>query len=400
MKNTIPNRIIILIFLILLFAPTLLYFVIGENTEAVLDEKRTLTEMPDHFSNDYFPQIENWYNDHAPYRISLITYQMEGTQLYSVFFRNRIRPLLSSLMTPYWYNDEYKQWTGLDLPYLVPMEDYLVDYGRDDWLFYGGENSVGFFRGTNLLAPDEMEKWKDSFLALKDLCSKKGIELVFLVPPNKEQVYPEYMASYRIENLPKREEIIYQYMKENGLPFIYPLESLKAYKDQYRVYQQQDSHWNDVGGYIAFSKIFEALGKQTIPVNDLQVNTFIRTGGDISNFCGYATDYTDYKVTYKPEINYTVETYNDGNIEIFHSDSKNEQKIVLIGDSMRDYNKDYFAKEFSKAVVLFRTDLEDPVVTNELLSLKEGDALVLQIGERHDEAMYNVTNYLLSLLGK
>ena len=209
-KKDIISLITAALFLLLLTVPTILYVTVGENTDEVLEEKRTLAELPAEFHNDYFRDLETWYNDHTPYRMTLITFLLEQSQKYSAFYRNEIRPVLSALFTPAWYNEAYKEWTGLDQPYLVPMEDYLVTYGREDWLYYTGENSVGFFTGNNLLAPEVMEQWKDAFLALTELCREKGIRLVYMVPANKEQIYPEYMASYHIENLPKREEIIYR----------------------------------------------------------------------------------------------------------------------------------------------------------------------------------------------
>ena len=398
MKTNIFSRLSILLFILLLILPTLLYFTIGENTAQTLEEKRSLAEFPDHFDENYFNNLESWYNDHAPYRISLITLQKQLAQKYNGFYRNRIHPILSASLTPDWYNEEYKQWTGLNTPYLAPMEDYLVEYGREDWLYYNGDNSTGFFRGNNLLDPDELPHWKDAFASLQNLCEGKGIRLAYLIVPNKEQVYPEYMASYKIENLPKREERIYQYLAENHIPILYPLEDFKELKADHTIYFQQDSHWNQIGAYYAMTKVYELLGMPAIPLNEVQISETTKTGGDLSNFSGYATQYPDYLITYKPEITFTTESYNDGRLEIFTSSAETENDLVLIGDSMRDYNKDFYARDFKKSTILFRSELEDPIVTNALLEMKAGDVLLLQITERHDEAAYNVTQYLLELL--
>ena len=398
MQKKLSSLITVVLFLIMLTAPTLLYFTIGENTENALDEKRALAGMPECFHNAYLQDIEKWYNDHAPYRISLITFLLEQTQKYSAAYRSKIRPALSALMTPSWYNEEYKQWAGIKEPYLAPMEDYLVNYGREDWLYYTGDNSIGFFTGSNLLDPEEMVKWGEAFQELQKCCEAKGIRLVYFVPPNKEQVYPEYMASYRIENLPKREEIINEYMQQKGLPFTYGLEVLKSHKTDRTIYYKQDSHWNEIGAFAATMKIYEMLGMPVTALEDIEVRNTEKTGGDLSNFCGYATTYPDYDVIYKPEVSYTFESYRDGYIEIFHSDSENEHNLVLIGDSMRNGNKDYLARDFRQSTILFRNYIEEPEVTEALLALKEGDVLLLQIGERHDQAIYDVTQYLLGLL--
>ena len=66
MKTNIFSRLSILLFILLLILPTLLYFTIGENTAQTLEEKRSLAEFPDHFDENYFNNLESWYNDHAP----------------------------------------------------------------------------------------------------------------------------------------------------------------------------------------------------------------------------------------------------------------------------------------------------------------------------------------------
>lgn len=398
MKTNFISQLSILLFALLLILPTLLYFTIGENTDQTLEEKRSLTEFPDHFDENFFNDLESWYNDHAPYRITMITLQKQLAQKYNGFYRNRIHPILSASFTPDWYNEEYKQWAGVSMPYLAPMEDYLVEYGRDDWLYYNGDNSTGFFRGNNLMDPDELPHWKDAFASLQKLCEEKGIRLAYLIVPNKEQVYPEYMASYKIENLPKREERIYQYLAESGIPVLYPLEDFKELKADRTIYFQQDSHWNQIGAYYAMTKVYELLGMPAIPLNEVQISQTTKRGGDLSNFCGYAAEYPDYTITYKPEVTYTIESHNDGRLEIFTSSAETENNLILIGDSMRDYNKDFYARDFKKSTILFRSELEDPIVTNVLLDMKAGDVLLLQITERHDEAAYNVTQYLLERL--
>jgi hypothetical protein len=63
--------------------------------------------------------------------------------------------------------------------------------GIHDWYFYNGDDSLGYVQGTNVLTTDEMRAWKDTFEELQAECDKKGISLVILVCPNKEQVYQD-----------------------------------------------------------------------------------------------------------------------------------------------------------------------------------------------------------------
>lgn len=120
----------------------------------------------------------------------------------------------------------------VDTSYLPPVlaADYTI-LGRFDWLFYRGNASVSYYRGTNLLTEEEMAAGLAKLQKLQDICDEKQIVLRFMVMPNKEQVYPEYMPTYEIAETVKREERLAAYIEENSeIEFLYPLEELKAGK--------------------------------------------------------------------------------------------------------------------------------------------------------------------------
>ena len=186
-------------------------------------------------------------------------------------------------------------------------------------------------------------------------------------------------------------------MSKKGIPFVYPLDELNDYKDQYAVYYQQDTHWNFVGAYIAVMQLYEHLGLPVTPIEELPVKVKDKTGGDLSNFCGYSTTYTDYSVAYKPEINYSVEKYFNGDVEIFTSDSDNDRNIIVISDSFRTACKNYLAKDFKKSCILHRRKMNEEIVVQFLQNLKEGDVILLLSVERYDDSYVNTTRSLLEI---
>ena len=242
-----------------------------------------------------------------------------------------------------------------------------------------------------------MQVRSDLFLQLYNVCQKKGIQLVYLTGPNKEQMYTEKMPSYYIANLPKREELFANYLIEKGVPYIYPLNKLSSYKDQYAVYYQQDTR-NEVGAYLAVMEVYKQLGLPVTPIEDIEVNIKEKKGGDLSDFCGYSTTYTDYSVVYKPDINYSVESIFEGNVDIFNSDNGNNRNMVIIGDSFRNACKTYFAKDFKNTVVLHRGKINEEIVIQSLQNLKAGDVLLILAVERYDNSHVDVTKRLLEIL--
>lgn len=388
-----------IIFISLLVIPTVLFFTIGENTDKALDEKRELTEFPTRLKNRYFSDLELWYNDHAPYRISLITFQKKLNQSYSASYRNNIHPIVSELLTPSWYKSRnYQNRSNAKLPFLAPIEDGNVSYGRDKWLFYLGDNSLGYYNGTNCLSEESMLERKIAFQELNSICNDKGIKLVIFSAPNKEQVYSEKMPSYYIDSEVKRELLFRDYMKDSGVLFLYPLEELITGKDNYETYYQQDTHWNYIGAYIGVTEIYKALGMPYVPLQDVEVIKTERIGGDLSNFCGYKSDYMDYSIPYKPDISVSIESYEDGRLERYFSSADTSARIVMVSDSFRSASKVFLTKDFTESTVLHQDQLEKDITVNALKELSEGDVLLLLRVERYDDGLFGAAKRIVEIM--
>ena len=399
MKKQIFPVLLSFIFISLLFIPTILFFTIGENTNKALDEKRTLTEFPTKLSNRYFSELERWYNDHAPYRISLITFQKKLNQSYSASYRNNIHPFVSEILTPLWYKSaDYQLRFESELPFLAPIEDGRVVYGRDKWLFYLGDNSLGYYKGTNCLTEESMSERKSAFQELNNICKDRGIKLVIFSAPNKEQVYSEKMPSYYIETELKREILFRDYMQDSGVLFLYPLEELIAGKNKYDTYFQQDTHWNSVGALVGITEIYKALGMPLASLQDTDVDITERTGGDLSNFCGYKSVYTDYSVKYKPGISFSREVYEGGYLEKYFSSADTDAKLVMISDSFREACKNFLTKDFSESTIMHQDQLENEMAIDALRNLKDGDVLLLLRVERYDDGLFHAAKKITEIL--
>ncbi|MBQ4563219.1 MAG: hypothetical protein IJA58_01915, partial [Lachnospiraceae bacterium] len=145
--------------------------------------------------------------------------------------------------------------------YLVPQIDNYALYGRCDWLFFTGNSSLQDYQGSNLMSEAQLIEWKTAFEALQAACDQKGIKLVVLVLPNKEQVYREYMPTFQISSQTSRAQQIAAYMQANSIVnYVYPLEDMLETKIYYDVYLKQDTHWNDVGSFVGAMALCRALG--------------------------------------------------------------------------------------------------------------------------------------------
>lgn len=278
--------------------------------------------------------------------------------------------------------------------YLEPVIVNHAIYGKEDWLFYDGDDSVGYYRGTNLPSDKELEEQADSLLKLKEACVNKGVNLVVLACPNKEQVYPEYMPSYTIKNNYKRLPRIRDYMVSKGINYVYPLQEIIDAKQYGLVYSKQDTHWNARGGYVGYKTMMSTIGRQTYEPTYLD---YEKTGGDLSNMCGFQTTYVDtvsnYKETSKIDFLLSGDT--------IHTINENENnKIYIVSDSFRMALQPYAIKDFGETFSLHRSNMKSKESLEFLSTMSEGDTLLIQFVERYDDCVIEVSNNIINAWSK
>ncbi len=303
-----------------------------------------------------------------------------------------------------------KTWRGefvqkpIDNSYFPPRQagDYTV-LGRYNWLFYRGNSTLSYYRGMNILTEQEMAEYLAALQQLQDVCDRKGIRLCFMVIPNKEEVYDEYMPTYQIADPLKRDERLAAYISENSqIDFLYPLEELKTGKVCYDTYYQYDSHWNNAGGFLGVQALYEALGMPVTGFTDWSITQvsgaptgLIATGGlDPAN---YPEDH-DYVIDYRPKVQVTgVEGEKSilcsTGIYRAWSDCGNDQKLVLLGDSFRVAMLPYLEKDFAEICVAHR-DEKNKVKQD----IREADVLVVTAVERFDKAVVETAQALAGYL--
>ncbi|MCM1190388.1 MAG: hypothetical protein NC541_13975 [bacterium] len=280
--------------------------------------------------------------------------------------------------------------------------DYTI-LGRYNWLFYRGNATLSYYRGTNILTEQEMADYLAVLQQLQDVCDSKGIRLCFMILPNKEEVYSEYMPTYQIKATPKRDELLAAYITEHSdIDFLYPLKELKAGKICYDTYYQYDSHWNNAGGFLGAQALYQALG---MPVTAFEDWSIIQTEGAPTGLIGtggldpanYPEDH-DYAIDYRPEVQILQ---SEGEQSILcatgiyraRSDCGNSQKLVLLGDSFRVAMLPYLEKDFEEICVAHRD--EKAKIKQDI---READVLVVTAVERFDKTVFETAQTLIGYL--
>ena len=181
----ISNTLTIVLFLGLLWLPTVDCFL-------KLDHARAPTEnrMPASWpqfkgvgqSRDFITGIENYFNDHFGFRKRLVRWN------------NHWKHQLFRTSTP---------------------KEVLV--GREGWLFYSGDRMVEHWTRQATWTEQDLQNWRRLLELRRDWLHQRGIKYLFVVPPDKHTVYPEYLPDWMVKSSkPSKLQQLADFMKTHS----------------------------------------------------------------------------------------------------------------------------------------------------------------------------------------
>ncbi len=290
------------------------------------------------------------------------------------------------------------------LPYFPAREMNGTIFGRDDWMFCNYDNSIAYYCGSNLMSEQQMKDKLSLMQKLQNICDSRGVQLQFMIAPNKEQVYSEYMPTYTIENSYKRVPGFIDYVKRNSsVKIIYPIDELCAAKSTMSTYYKYDTHWNHYGSFIATQALYKEMGLDYVSPDSVNYSEgsciwgLVITAG--LSWKDYERDY-DHIPDYKPEI----ELFNtDGEIDHIHTEksavyrtdstASNQSRFVMVGDSFRLYMMPYLERDFQHVSIAHRDNIHD--IEDDI---RQADILVVECVERLDDSLNGTILQLIDIL--
>lgn len=132
-----------------------------------------------------------------------------------------------------------------------------VTIGKDGWLFYAGEQIVPDFQRLRPFSDVELAAWGKLLSERQRWLAARGIAFVFYVAPNPQTLYPEYMsgALWRASNPSRMAQLISYLGEHTDVNVIDMRPPLLVAKAAARVVYKTDSHWNQLGGFIAYQQL-------------------------------------------------------------------------------------------------------------------------------------------------
>lgn len=193
-----------------------------------LAENRTLSEKPvfwteEGWNSAYFQELQTYVSEHFAFRGELVA--ADSMIKYQLF--------------------------------RTPGDDQVV-IGKEGWLFFG--DTLADYGGVTM-TDSEIDQIASKMAEVCDYIESQGRQPLFVIVPNKNQIYPEYM-SMRFGSRAQQNNLtlLQERLQQGGVPYVDAYHILLEGKVQDEMYLHEDTHWNNTGARLVLNEIYAAYG--------------------------------------------------------------------------------------------------------------------------------------------
>ena len=373
MENKLYKKVLIIMFSVMILLPLLTFnFKEGKISEA---ENKTLESFPQIFT-------ENGLNKHIAYQLIEWFEDNLGLREEAIVTRRSI------------INNIYHQ-----------SANTRVEEGLDGFLFLNDDNNLQIASGTY---PDfdsnVLERINNNLIKANDYLKDLDIDFVFMSPPSKTSIYPEYIQSgdYTVRITPS-DDIINYLSTNSDIKLVNLKQTLLKEKDgSDLLYFKSDTHWNYVGRYIAYEEIINKFNEyglcETSPVDVEYFDDEVY--GDLYRIISSKSkeECKNYKIinqsAYKVVDGEDYETfseflYNSDQIKgsYYKNDEVSGKNLMIFGDSMMNCLLPLLAENFEEVIFVWSYEINE-----DMIDYYMPDIVILDVSERLLNTMVEYNN--------
>lgn len=237
---------------------------------------------------------------------------------------------------------------------------HRVVLGKSGWLFYNDKDTTDDYRGLKPFTPDELRQWQELLERRRDWLKAQGIDYVFVVAPNKQQIYPQYLPRELQQRRPgTRYDQLVEHLEQHSDFRILDLRpSLRAASQKEQVYFKTDHHWNPIGAFIAYQQLMgqvrQTLPKVKIPERSDFQEVAAKGEGDLSKIMGFvgvsSEQYTKLVPRTPRKARYTVGQDVDypQDLVVMESPAGEARRAVVMRDSFTRGYLPHLSEHFNR----------------------------------------------------
>ena len=248
-----------------------------------------------------------------------------------------------------------------------------VIIGQNGWMYLWGNfyQIKQDYTRENLHSTEELKEVFDTWDQTQKKLNESGIKHYIAFYPNKHTIYPEFLP-YRIKLLQKdtisRADQVLKYFKEtkSSLKLLDIRSNLISAKKNGILYHKHDSHWNDLGAFLAYRELipFITQGLDSIsPIkskSDYDISFKNETGGGLLKALGLENDgaFMEENPHFKSKetiniVNGDTKYFPPSTIIDINHNSKNKLTALFFRDSFTIALRPFISQHFYKTVYIW-----------------------------------------------
>jgi hypothetical protein len=263
--------------------------------------------------------------------------------------------------------------------------DVLI--GADGWLFF--EETTDDYLRKNVLSDAKIQELSQKLLDIQKGCEEQGIAFLFVIAPNKNSIYSEYMPN--LGPLHGTENNSEKLIKQLGADNVAHVDLFSLFRDFKQhdkrppltsdsLYHQLDTHWTSFGAAMACDAILTRLNRRAQSFSQGEAFISRSFDGDLYAMLYPAGRQKDADITLTTEFTYTYDEpiNSPESITIQTTCAAKQGSVLVYRDSFGNALYPYLAESFGKAVFSRRAPY-----TFERAVEYEADTLIIEMAERN-----------------
>ncbi|MFY9589623.1 alginate O-acetyltransferase AlgX-related protein [Rickettsia endosymbiont of Halotydeus destructor] len=269
----------------------------------------------------------------------------------------------------------------------------VVLLGKNNWLFYNAKNDgepIADYLGTNLFTLEELNIISNKLISWNNWMQKKGIIFIIMIPPNKEEVFSEFLPNSinkKAKNSLTRVQQLIDHL-DNKLKIIYSINKLQKSKYLGKLYYCTDTHWTPLGAFLYYQDLYQELHEHfsSIPYSNLddfrvKMNS-LEFIGDLANMITLDEKEFYTEIIHNPVIPYSITSLPNESLPsstiVTKTDNLSLPKAVIFRDSFFINLLPFVAPNFSKSTYIWNYEIDYKLIEQE-----QPNVVILEIVERH-----------------
>jgi hypothetical protein len=278
--------------------------------------------------------------------------------------------------------------------------------GREGWLYLSHDSMLDDLQGRLDFSDPEKKVFWNHLITKESWFDEQNIAYIFLVAPNKQSIYPEYLPShFRLSSKPSRlDELLSAQPVHGGASLLDVRSDLRMEKNNSRLYNKSDSHWNAQGANLAYLAIMKRNQLLFTEVKAQEEFHFLQEwkntpGGDLAEMIGKK----DSIVEQRPVVNTGKFTsalkaieepltsfLSSSQLQVYQTTKTNRSlKVLVLHDSFFGILSPFISESYGDVLFVnrYQNDATSTFFTEsklkELVSLFKPDLVIEELVERN-----------------